>query len=120
MRVRLIFGLAMLTLGFSWFSFVSLHEGKTRESLETAPVALLFAGITIFVVRRDVRRLRAAVAAERRRPSLTGAASARYQPPSGPASKHSHDAPPSPAPGSQQGSSKSTSTSREPNRRNVS
>lgn len=65
--LRLFIALGMLTLGFAWFSFVSLREGKTREALETAPVALLFAGITVFVVRRQVGRLRDDAAAAKAR-----------------------------------------------------
>ena len=64
MRLRLIIALVLLPLGFFWFSFVSLREGKTREALETVPIALLFAGLAFYVVRREVRRLRDAAAPE--------------------------------------------------------
>ena len=72
MRLRVIIALVMLPLGFFWFSFVSVREGKTREALETAPFALLFAGIAFFVVRREVRRLRDAAAPEAKARSRRG------------------------------------------------
>lgn len=72
MRLRLIIALVLLPLGFFWFSFVSLREGKTREALETVPIALLFAGLAFYVARREVRRLRDAAAPEAKARSRRG------------------------------------------------
>ena len=72
MRLRLFIALTMLPLGFAYVSFMSLREGKTREALETAAVALLFAGITFFILRRAVRQLRDATVADAKARSREG------------------------------------------------